>query len=204
MNKIICIPLFICLSVFLFSCGPAQFKESLSPIEEAKVDKRLKGVWVEEQEDNIVYLHIYSRKSGIADFILLGKDSDEKAGIMEYEMFPTKIGNSDFMNLKMVTSKSYGKKDKRVLSKTYILAKYKIENNILTIWYADKDKIAESIKRKYIKGKTAKDKVTVTDSRENIFKFFDLVKEEKIFEKFGEFRKIQMKKESLKNNKKID
>lgn len=88
--------------LLLFSCMPVQFDKPLTPIDEAKPDKRLEGVWRLEEETEKVYLHIISKKSGLYDFIMILTDESEFTIIYDFEMFSSKITNESFMNLRYV------------------------------------------------------------------------------------------------------
>lgn len=203
---------FILLSYLFFStfwsCCPANSIHPLSDFKTADYEERLEGTWYGKSETNTdVFLHIGKRKdNGTTQVISVEHKKNGSLDLVKIEliMFPTVIKDEYFMNLKVVEIS-----DKSISTDVeYIFAKYKISpKNTLTFSFINHEKIKEDINNGALKGSIPRERkitdkgnitklvpstgcIKITDSSQNLVKYFESVDTEILFPYSFKFKKI--------------
>jgi hypothetical protein len=199
---------FLFFSTFWSCCAPNSINP-LSDFKTADYDERLEGAWYGKSETNIdVFLHIGKRKDdGTTQVISVEHKKNGSLDLVKIEliMFPTVIKNEYFMNIKVVEIS-----DKSISADVeYIFVKYKIsQKNSLTFSFINHEKIEEAIKNGTLKGSIPKERkiadnkgnitklipstdcVKITDSSQNIVKYFESMDTERLFPYSLKFKRI--------------
>ena len=199
---------FLFFMIFWSCCAPNSINP-LSDYKTADYDERLEGTWYGKSETNTdVFLHIGKRKDdGTTKVISVEHMKNGSLDLVKIEliMFPTVIKDEYFMNIKVVEIS-----DKSISADVeYIFVKYNISpQNLLTFSFMNHEKIKEAIKNKALKGSIAEERkitdrkrnitklipstgcVKITDSSQNIVKYFESMDTEKLFPYPLKFKRI--------------
>lgn len=166
----------LCLS--LTSCI-----DSMSPLcspELAKIDPAIVGIWqIKAENGDSQYYHIARADGKLPEGVLrIVLVSYNKNGSVsrpgEMLGFCTTIRENHYLNVALIDDKDVDQFDKPgwkpSLVKGYILVKYKIENDSLTLWNMDQEAKRRAIDDGKIKGTITKNAVYFTDTTENVAK----------------------------------
>ena len=205
-NSLILSFLFFSIS---WSCCPPNSINPLSDFKTADYEERLEGTWYGKSETNTdVFLHIGKRKDdGTTQVISVEQKRNGFLDLVKFEliMFPTVIKDEFFMNIKIVEIS-----DKSIPADVeYIFVKYKIApKNSLTFSFINHDIIKEVVNSGTLKGSIPKERnvsdnkgniiklipstscVKITDSSQNIVKYFESIDTERLFPYSLKFKKI--------------
>ena len=204
---------FLILSFLFFStswsCCPPNSINPLSDFKTADYEERLEGAWYGKSETNTdVFLHIGKRKdNGTTQVISVEHKNSGSLDLVKIEliMFPTVIKDEFFMNIKVVEIS-----DKSIPADVeYLFIKYIISpKNLLTFSFINHEKIKEAINNGTLKGSIPKESkvidnkgnitklmpsagcVKITDSSQNIVKYFESMDTEILFPYSLKFKKI--------------
>jgi hypothetical protein len=192
-----------------WSCCPPNSINPLSDFKIADYEQRLEGTWYGKSETNTdVFLHIGKRKDdGTTQVISVEHKQNGSMDLVKFKliMFPTVIKNEHFMNIKVIEIS-----DKSISADVeYIFVKYKISpKNSLTFSFINHEKIKEAINNGALKGSIPKERkiadnkgnitklipstgcVKITDSSQNIVKYFESMDTEILFPHSLKFKKI--------------
>lgn len=174
------------LALLPSSCSYPGLKRPLSDPDKAKADTRLIGAWraVEEQSKKRYPDILFIGKSGhrgappgIMKFVMSGIDAEDVV-ITDKGMyfFTSSVGKNDYINCfegVVLDRSKFLTWDKKNIE-MYVIAKYKVEEDKLTIWLMDKDAVEAAIQKKQVEGTIVKGKnqkvITLTGG-ENLSKF---------------------------------
>jgi len=173
------------------SCGPVISEQPLTEVKNPQADLRLAGAWYDKSQK--MFCHFVKRNTKLMDMVIvMHKESGEP--LIQFELFTSKIENSDFMNLKRIVSGNSKSPDYKV-DPFFVFAKYKIKDRKLTIEYLEDRAFKIAINSGKLKGTTSSGNkdypMFVTDSTPNLIKFIKK-KGQVLFAKFGSFQKISM------------
>ena len=191
-----------------WSCCPPNSINPLSDFKTADYEERLEGTWYGKSETNTdVFLHIGKRKDdGTTQVISVEHKKNGFLDLVKFEliMFPTVIEEEYFMNIKVVEIS-----DKSISADVeYIFVKYKIApKNSLTFSFINHEIIKEAINNGALKGSIPKERkitdskgnitklipstgcVKITDSSQNIVKYFESMDTKRLFPYTLKFKK---------------
>ena len=192
-----------------WSCSPTSSINPLSDFKTADYEERLEGTWYGKSETNTdVFLHIGTRNdNGTIQVISVEHKKNGSLDLVKFEliMFPTVIKDEYFMNIKVVEIS-----DKSISADVeYIFVNYKIApKNSLTFSFINHEIIKEAINNGALKGSIPKERkitdnkgnitklipstgcVKITDSSQNIVKYFESMDTERLFPYSLKFKKI--------------
>lgn len=123
------------------------------------------------------------------DIIVVEHNEDGEIHTNAYTMFPTIIDKTCYMNVQ--------RKDLKKGQGDYIFIKYEIsQENTLTLWMLNTEKIRELIEEGIIRGeviaRTYEDTIKMTETTPNFAKHFSSTKHDELFdESLGRFQKIR-------------
>lgn len=208
--KAICLfllPLFV-------ACCPLISINPLSETEKAYVDQRLLGTWQLQDDDSSIYLHIGKTKENMTHVISVEHNTSGGLDVMQIVMFPAEIGGNAFMSIDLKKSSENNKpvEMKSEESQSYYFIRYGFPDaDILSITLIDEKVISKAIKAGMLKGTVTEEEQTsqaegenthyitkveclqLTDSTENLIKYFKSVDIDKLFPPGDamKFKKIQ-------------
>ena len=158
------------------SCSTVTFMEPLSAPKVEEYDERLKGVWIQQvdnQEDFAYEIHILDedddgRVPGV--LILYDLDNSESYFFFPFILYTTVIGKQHYVNLNIFfmewpSDKPLFKKDER-----YFIMKYELSEDRLKVWdlgFA----LIEAVRNGEIKGIEKDYDALITDKAERIVKY---------------------------------
>ena len=175
--------LLIVIMAVLFCSGcETIFLNPLSDPSRAKPDDRLYGRWVCTDKENKGIIIQFDKNSDTETKIsVFAKDNHSKNP--PFLMFPTKVGKHTFMNL-MPTEEDKGK--------GYLIAKYQVSGDSLTIWIFDSEKIKAVVTQGKLKGTPGAGigTTTISDTAEHVAAFLESPDGDNAFEYFGAFKKL--------------
>jgi hypothetical protein len=190
----------IMIILLLSACSPAVSVNPLSP--PAGIDERLQGAWKYDSEKNVVYLHIGKTSENTMVVLSVEHTGYGDLDIIKIPFFLTKTGMNSYLNIKIEDVE----KDISEDCKGYVFIKYVfIDNDTLHLYSYDNKPIISAIKANKLKGeikyeevksdniklKKSIDCVVISDTSENMIRFFDSDKDNKIFSNELEF--VRMK-----------
>jgi hypothetical protein len=99
-----------------------------------------------------------------------------------FTCFTTTIGDYDFMNIVSNDPKDHGK--------GYLIIRYRLRNNRLTVWTMNDEKVRQKIAEGKLKGKSERafGMTTITDTSQGLTELIQ-TSGDSLFEYFGEFEK---------------
>jgi hypothetical protein len=163
------------LCLLLTSCVVTSDNPLSSP-DAAHADQALVGDWLGKKDQDTFH---FSVKNGpwMHVEIIPAKAGDKGDS---YDLFPTVIGNTTFLNVVMI-----GKDDQGHPTKSYVFVRYLISSdNVLQMWMMSQDAAAAAVRAGKLKGIVHQDKslmvgqpphpdvdVTLLDTSANIVKF---------------------------------
>jgi hypothetical protein len=122
-----------------------------------------------------------------------GRDKEKGIKVFKFEAFQTHSVHSNYLNIKTIYSHDEFNNNK--YTENYIIAKYTIKRENLFISFLDATCFKEAIEKGILKGtiegkNLLKEHILVTDTTEKVLEFIESLKNENLFESFGEYHKI--------------
>ena len=197
----------IITGLFLSSCCPTVSVNPLSP--PAELDNRLEGAWRYDPEvGDKVYLHFGKAADNKMVVYTVEHKKNGEVQIVKIPFFLTNTGMNNYLNIRIEDVE----KDTPEDCKGYVFVKYVfINNDTLNFYSIEEETVISAIKEKKLKGKilyrekkvgekaksdgTQSEKridcVIITDTSENMIKFFDSDENNKIFSNELKFLRIK-------------
>jgi len=175
---------FLLVACVLSGCT-VVFLNPLSSPQDATPDKRLLGKWVAKEKKNSgVYLQVDREPNGEMRISSFGGENTEQDS--PFTMFTTRLGRHYYMNLN-ATDEDRGK--------GYLIAKYAVRGDELTVWILDADKVKSAITQGKIKGQPGGRLgiTTISDSPEKIASLLEGSGGNHFIELFGNFERVNRK-----------
>lgn len=169
--------LLLLLSVLFCTSCIVTFENPLSDSQTSSVNKNLLGKWKSVDEEKVVF-ELFNSNS---ETILKLFEENEKTEKIIFSVSEVQIGNFNYFSLKIIDDDN---------PNTFIIAKYEIKNDEMTVWLLSKEKISELIEKGKLQGKK-KDygEISVSNSSEELKKFLESGENNELFEIFGKFKK---------------
>jgi hypothetical protein len=197
----------IMIVLLLSACSPTI---SVNPLSSpAGIDERLEGAWkYKSEKDAEVYLHIGKKSDTTMLALSVELKNDGELDIIHIPFFLTKTGMNNYLNIKLEDLKEEVSEG----YKGYVFIKYVfMDNDTLHLYSYENEPIISAIKANRLKGKIKYEKeeppkgkksegiklkktidcVIITDTSENMIKFFDSDKDNKIFSNELKFVRIK-------------
>ncbi len=179
-HRLVCLFVLAAACLLLASC--IDSKHPLSDPEKAKADAELAGVWRVKPDSgdvsgNVEYYHVGKAgdklPAGVMRVVTVGYAKDgtlPRPG--ELLAFSTSVGENRYLNIAFIDGKDIDQFAmagwKPTLVQGYIVAKYQVQGDVLTLWGLDPDAKRRVIEAGKIKGTIEKNSVFFTDTSENI------------------------------------
>jgi hypothetical protein len=166
----------LALCLLLTSCIVTSDNPLSSP-DTARADQALLGDWLGKKDQ--VTFHFSLKKGPWMHVEIIPAKAGDKED--SYDLFPTVIGNTTFLNVVMI-----GKDDHGHPTKAYVFVRYSISpDHVLQMWMMSQDAAAAAVRAEKLKGIVHQDKhpltvgqpphpdvdVTLQDTGANIVKF---------------------------------
>ena len=172
----------VLLVCFAVSCQ-VVFDVPIFSAKDSKIDKRLLGKW-RSDEPNAKSGVVEILKKSDAEIEIIAPDDETGAPTVVFRAFVGKLGNADYLNL-------WSPKE---TEKGFLIARYEIQNEYLTIRILDDEKIKEALKKNQLKGYakpgTIGD-VIIDDSAKNVKNFLKSPLNDEIFEPAIKLKKAE-------------
>jgi hypothetical protein len=178
MKKVYPLLLVAAFSLLLTSCFDT--KNPLSDPQKSKPDDRLSGVWrFRGDSGEMNYYHIghvgEKLPASVMQVIFVQHMTDGSVESDKLLIFPTTIGDKTYLNvaeadasqLKLLEEKGWTNE----AVKSYLILRYQITGDTLTIQWIDSDAKKRAVEAGKIKGTIEKDQGHFTDTTENLAKF---------------------------------
>lgn len=166
----------IALCLLLTSCIDSQ--KPLCDPEDAKADANLTGTWRTKFEDGAVdYYHIAlaggKLPAGVMRIVTVAFDKDGKLSRPgELLAFSADVGDHRFLNVAMIDDQDFDSIETSgwdsALIKGYLIVKYQVDEDKLTVWEIDAQAKRQLIDSKKLAGTIDKTSIFFTDTQENI------------------------------------
>jgi hypothetical protein len=173
--RLFCSLLLVAACLSMASCDS---KNPISSPENAKADPELAGVWMKKESGNVQYYHIAlaggKLPAGVQRAILVvHQENGDLKKPEEFYQFTSEIGENKYLNIPFITKEGLEQIEQTGLNPhTYILAKYQIKGDKLTLWPLDPEAKRRAVQSGKIKGDLIdKSNAHFTDTSENIAKF---------------------------------
>lgn len=169
----------------VFSACETVFLNPLSNLREAKPDNRLPGKWISKDEKyNGAYIRFDGSANLETNISAFGGETQEQ--YPAFTMYTTKIGKHTYMNLNPADEDR---------DKGYLIVRYAIEGNQLTVWILDPDKVKAAIAQGKLKGTSAPGfgTTTVSDTSKNIAAYLESDADGELFQHAWRFEKVESK-----------
>jgi hypothetical protein len=186
--------LIVCL---ITSCSTVTFMEPLSALKVEEYDERLRGVWIQQvdnQEDYAYEIHILGAvDDGRVPGVLMLHDLDNSESFLFYPFiyYTTVIGRHHYVNLNIFIMDEPSDKPSFKKYEHYFILKYEISEDRLKAWdlgFA----LKEAVRNGKIKGIEKDDQILITDKAETIVKFIEKPDHKNIFHEPMVFRKFKL------------
>ncbi len=183
------------VAILLPSCGRIRVTSPLSDPEKAKPDEQLCGMWKPtEQDENapnkgfllIGKVRVQDVPAGIMKALALEIDANKEIRDLGLYFFTTSAADDSYASFFLEnvvdpgTSPVWNKKNMR----SFLLYKYKVEEDKLTIWDMDDDAVEAAVRQGLVKGKIEGKNtktVTLTDG-EDLLRYLKEGGDKKLFE----------------------
>ncbi|MEN6407899.1 MAG: hypothetical protein ABFC77_15705 [Thermoguttaceae bacterium] len=191
------------LPVFCFLMASCiDSKNPLCPPKTSKADPALKGVWRMTHDDGQVeYCHVGAASgkfpAGVLRLVLINQDKDGSIERpTEILAFPTSIGKNRYLNVVVTEDEKLDLLTKNgwnpELVHGYFILKYRIQDDVLTLWNMDQDAKRRAIEAGTIQGEIGKKDSTIgqsvcfTDTPEKLTALLTSPEGDKLFNKSPE------------------
>lgn len=167
--------LLLFLTLLCSSCV-VSFENPLSS--EQMADKRLLGRWIAmDKADAVFEFSLDTNSQTVLKFV--EEDNLNEKAVFTVTSF--QINDKNLLSLKLYDEEK---------DATFLLAKYKIEGDEISVWLLDKAKISELIEQGKIKGvKKSYGEISVSNSQEEIINLLNSPGSDELFEFFGKLKK---------------
>jgi hypothetical protein len=212
MKRIILLATLMTSLVFFNGCFcPLTSVNPLSDPHHAKYDKRLEGAWQSvSQDSDLNFIHFGKDDEKKTEMVIIEHMRSGKIDVSMLTVFPTIINGKGYLNMKVEDLFEEFSED---LS-GYIFMKYELpDKNTLTLSLLNEKPIVDAIKSGELKGDITYEKVVtkaggekdssgqnkerkikcvkLSDSSDNILKYFETADSKKLFEETTEFKRIK-------------
>jgi len=145
-------------------------------------DKALLGRWISEEKDkeSSTQVRFDQGSHDQMNISFIPGDPNERNPVFTAKL--TKLGTQSYLILNPADEDR---------DKGFLIAKYEIRQDELTVWIQNSEKVKALINQKIIKGEVRAPGAVVTESSENVTKFLQSSVAEKTFELFGKFKKAK-------------
>ena len=185
LNSISKVCLVIILALFFSSCEVFLINP-LSDSARDKPDERLLGKWInkdEKEKGGFVQFDAGANREINVSF--LGGKSEEKNPL--FTALTTTIGSHYYMSLNPTNEDR---------DKGYLLARYEMKGDEMTVWLLDSDKVKVAIGQKKLKGEVgqgAAPTITITDTADKVRAFLASPESNELFKYLGTFERVKDK-----------
>src|SRR5437764_13871482 len=185
LNPISKVCLVIILAIFFSSCEVFLINP-LSDSARDKPDERLLGKWInkdEKEKGGFVQFDAGANREFNISF--LGGKYEEKNPL--FTARTTTIGGHYYISLNPTNEDR---------DKGYLLAKYEMKGDEMTVWLLDSDKVKAAIVQKKLKGDVSQgvgSTITITDAADKVRSFLESPKSSELFKYLGTFERIKAK-----------
>ena len=176
--QVFTISLLVVMAVVLSGC---QVVFTNLPAGKPKEDKALHGRWSsEEKGKEAMTVQFEKGQRGEPNISFLPAKPGEKNPVFTAKLFG--VGVYSYMAL------SPADEDR---DKYFLIVRYEISGDELTVWIPNSDKVAALIKQKKISGEAGSYGASVTESADGVSRFLQSKEGQDAFEVFGKFRKVK-------------
>ena len=176
----------VAIFALFFSACEVVLINPLSDSARDKPDERLLGKWINRDEkDKGGFVQFATGANGEINVSFLGGKSEEKNPL--FTARTTTIGNYHYISLNPTNEDR---------DKGYLLARYEMKDDKMSVWMLDSDKVKTAIAQKKLKGKVGQGPaptITITDTSNNVRAFLESPESNELFEYFGTFERIKDK-----------
>jgi hypothetical protein len=174
--QVFTISLLVVMAVTLTGC---QVVFTNLPAEKPKEDKTLLGRWSSEEKDKEAMTAQFEKgRPGELNVSFLPAKAGEKNPVFTAKLFG--VGVYSYMAL------SPTDEDR---DKYFLIVRYEISGDELSVWTPNSDKVADLITRKRISGEAGSYGAAVTESTDGVSRFLQSKDGQGTFEVLGKFRK---------------
>ena len=171
------ISLLVVIAVALSGC---QVVFTNLPAGKPREDKTLRGRWNSEEKDKeAMTVQFEKGPRGEVNVSFLPAKPGDKNPVFTAKLF--ELGTQSYMALNPT--------DAEDRDKGFLIVRYEISGDELSVWIPNSEKVAALIKQKRISGEGGQSGATVTENSENVSRF--LQDGQEAFEVFGKFRKVK-------------
>ena len=175
---------FVLLGACLLIAGCDDSTVPLSDASKASLDKQLVGLWKHDHQNGVTYYHVGllgdNAPEGVMRVVVVSRQNDgELQQPSQLIAFRSDINGRSYLNLagatqeKLTSIRENGWQADMLDS--YILVKYRVEDDGLLLWAMDKEAKKKAIQDGKIKGEIKEGdggtRVRFTDTTENLAKF---------------------------------
>jgi hypothetical protein len=151
------------------------------PAAKPREDKALRGRWTsEEKEKEAMTVQFEKRNREEVNVSFLPAGPGEKNPVFTARLF--EIGGRSYMGLNPTDADR---------DKGFLIVRYEISGDELTVWLLNSDKVTNLIKQKTISGEGGQTGATVTESADSVSRFLQSSEGQDAFEVFGKFRRAR-------------
>jgi hypothetical protein len=173
------ISLLVVLAVALSGC---QVVFTNLPAGKPSEDEALHGRWSSEEKDKeAMTVQFEKGPRGEVNVSFLPAKAGDKNPVFTAQLF--ELGTHSYMTLNPT--------DAEDRDKGFLIVRYEISGDELSVWIPNSDKVAALIKQKRISGEGGQYGATVTASADGVSRFLQSKDGQETFEVFGKFRKVK-------------
>jgi hypothetical protein len=175
--QVFTISLLVVMAVALSGC---QVVFTNPPAGKPKEDKVLRGRWIsEEKGKEAMTVQFEKGQRGEVNVSFLPAKPGDKNPVFTAKLF--EMGTHSYMVLNPT--------DAVDRDKGFLIVRYEISGDELSVWIPNSDKVTALIKQKRISGDGGQSGATVTESADAVSRFLESKDGQESFEVFGKFRK---------------
>ena len=161
------------LTAFLFSSCEVIFENPIA--KNTKFDKKIIGRWINADPKKEGFLEFAKKSDYLLDVTFSDGEEDSKCTAST-----KKIGKYNYINAFSPD-----------VDKENLIVRYEIQNNEMTLWILDSDKIKVLIEQNKLEGYSKSLGAVVTDSSENVKKFLESAESNEAFELLAKLKKSE-------------
>jgi hypothetical protein len=175
---------FVLLGACLLIAGCDDSTVPLSDPSKASLDKQLVGLWKHDHQNGMTYYHVGrlggSAPDGVMRVVVAShQTSGELQQPSQLVAFPSDIDGKSYLNVAGATQEQLTSIQENGwqadMLDSYILVKYRVEDDALLLWATNKDAKKKAIQGGKIKGEIKEGdggtRIRFTDTTENLAKF---------------------------------
>jgi hypothetical protein len=173
------ISLLVVMAVALSGC---QVVFTNAPAGKPKEDKALRGRWNSEEKDKEAMTVRFDKGvRGEVNVSFLPAKPGDRNPVFTAKLF--ELGTHSYM---VLTPTDAVDRDKG-----FLIVRYEISGDELSVWIPNSDKVAALIKQKRISGEGGQSSATVTENSDSVSRFLQSKDGQETFEVFGKFRRVR-------------